>query len=120
LKGPECKNGIRYGDVRQQLRGKIGIKDPSTRRQLRLRIKKTSDEIFRGEIAKQVVGTSELRRMKKWTLWRGRHPPKRKKKILHGVRARYVGAPATPGVIAPTVEREKERETTHQNFGLLS
>jgi hypothetical protein len=38
-------------------------------------------EIFRGRIEKQVVGTSKrLRRMKIWTLWRGRPPPKRKKR----------------------------------------
>jgi hypothetical protein len=38
--------------------------------------------IFRGKVAKQVVGTCRrLRRIKKWTLWRGRPPPKRKKKL---------------------------------------
>jgi co-chaperonin GroES (HSP10) len=31
------------------------------------------------------------------------------KKAAHGVRARYVAAPATPGVIAPTHERKKEK-----------
>jgi hypothetical protein len=48
---------------------------------LRLRIKKTLNEIFRGKIAKQVVGTSRrLRRIRKWALWRGRPPPEPKKK----------------------------------------
>jgi hypothetical protein len=38
-------------------------------------------EIFRERIAKQVVRTpSGLRRIKKWALWRGRPPPKRKTK----------------------------------------
>jgi hypothetical protein len=37
-------------------------------------------EIFRSKIMEQVVGTSsELRKMRKWTLWSGRPPPKRKK-----------------------------------------
>jgi hypothetical protein len=53
-----------------------------TRRQLRLRIENTSDEIFREKIAKRVVGTSSgLRKMWIWILlWSGRHPPKRKEK----------------------------------------
>jgi hypothetical protein len=39
-------------------------------------------EIFRGKVAKQVVVTpSWLQRIRKWTLWRGRPPPKRKKKL---------------------------------------
>jgi hypothetical protein len=37
-------------------------------------------------------------------------PSEMKKEIVHGVRAGYMGAPATPGVIAPTVGRERERE----------
>jgi hypothetical protein len=28
LKGPECKNGVRYRGLRQQFQGKTGIKDP--------------------------------------------------------------------------------------------
>jgi hypothetical protein len=35
------------------------------------------------------------------------------KEIVHGVRVGYMGAPATPGVIVPTVERERKGE----NFG---
>jgi hypothetical protein len=85
LKGPECKNGVRYRGLRQQLQGKIGIKDPDTRRQLRLRIQKMSDEIFRRKIAKQVVGTSSgLQKIRNWTLWRGRLPPKQKKSSCTG------------------------------------
>jgi hypothetical protein len=38
-------------------------------------------EIFGGKITKQVVRTSRrLQRIRKWTLWRGRPPPKWKKK----------------------------------------
>jgi hypothetical protein len=75
LKGPDCKNGVRCRGLRQQLQGKIGIKDPDTRWQLRLRIEKMSHEIFRGKIAKQDVGTySGLRRIRKWALWTGRPP----------------------------------------------
>jgi hypothetical protein len=46
-------------------------------------------------------------------------PSKTKKEIMHGVRAGHVGAPATPGVIAPPGwkrERERERERG-ENFG---
>jgi hypothetical protein len=71
VKGPECNNGIRYQGLRQQLQGKIGIKDPNTRRQLHLRIEKMSHEIFRGKIANQVVGTPRgLKRTMDWILWR--------------------------------------------------
>jgi hypothetical protein len=82
LKGPECKNGIRDRGIRQQLCSETGIKDPGTRRQLRPRIEKMSDEIFRGKIANQVVGTPRgLQRTMHWILWRVRPPPKRKKKL---------------------------------------
>jgi hypothetical protein len=38
-------------------------------------------EIFRGILAKQIVGTpSGLRKMKEFNFWRGRSPPTRKKK----------------------------------------
>jgi hypothetical protein len=80
-KGLEYNSGLRDRGLRRQLQVKIVIKDPCTRRQLRLRIEKTSGEIFRGKIAKQVVGTSSgLRRIRKWTLWSGQPHPKRKKK----------------------------------------
>ncbi|PNF20618.1 hypothetical protein B7P43_G04259 [Cryptotermes secundus] len=43
--------------------------------------KKTVNVIFKGKIAKQVVGTCNgLRKMRKCTLWRGRLLPKRKRK----------------------------------------
>jgi hypothetical protein len=72
-RGPECSNGIRD-------RGRRRIKDPSTRRQLRLKIKWTSEqidrkifyEILREKIPKHVVETSSrLQQMRNWTLWRG-------------------------------------------------
>jgi hypothetical protein len=79
-RGPECSIGIRD-------RGRRRIKDPSTRRQLRLKIRWTSEqidrkiyEILREKIPKHVVKTSSrLQQMRNWTLWRGRPPPKRKK-----------------------------------------
>jgi hypothetical protein len=42
-------------------------------------------------------------------------PSETKKEIVHRVRAGYVGAPATPVVIVPTVGRE--REIKEENFG---
>jgi hypothetical protein len=105
-KGPECKNAIRDRGLRLQLRGSKRIKDLGGRLPLCLRkerattngigwwssgqrshvgsgetLNKTLYEIFRGKTAKQVVGTfGGLRRMMDWTLWRGRPPPKLKRK----------------------------------------
>jgi hypothetical protein len=60
----------------------MGIKDPCAKRQLRPRIEKMLYEIFRGRIAKQVVGNpGGLRKIRKWTLWRRQPPPKQK--IVH-------------------------------------
>jgi hypothetical protein len=65
--------------------GSTGIKDPGTRRQLHLRNEKIAGQIFgktfRLENAKRIArSTVGLRTNKDWTLWRGRPPPKRKKK----------------------------------------
>jgi hypothetical protein len=55
--------------------------DEKRRQQLRPRIEKMLYEIFRGRIAKQVVRTPNgLQKIRKWTLWRGQPPPKRKKR----------------------------------------
>jgi hypothetical protein len=82
-RGPECSNGIRD-------RGRRRLKDPSTRGQLRLKIKWTSEQtdrkifyrILREKIPKQVVETSSsLQQMRNWTLWRGPPLPKQKKEL---------------------------------------
>jgi hypothetical protein len=62
-------NGIERWSSRQLSHVESGVK-----------LKKILYAIFRGKVAKQVVGTSRSQRMKKWTLWRGRPPPKRKKR----------------------------------------
>jgi hypothetical protein len=54
--------------------------------QLRFGNERTTSWVCRTTIgmkmAKQVVGTSSgLRRIRKWVLWRGRPPPKRKKEF---------------------------------------
>jgi hypothetical protein len=72
LEGPECK---------------IGIKNQSTRRQLHLKIDRTSEEFDRKafglELVKRATGmSSRLRKMRNWILWRDRPPPKHKKNIL--------------------------------------
>jgi hypothetical protein len=64
--------------------GSTGGKDPNTRRQLRLSDQKTAGPIFeknfRLQIAKLEDGSSVgLLKIRNWTLWRGRPPPKRKK-----------------------------------------
>jgi hypothetical protein len=80
-KGQEFNDGLREG-LRKQPRSEIGTKDPDTRRQLRLRIKRTSDRIdrktFRLETLKRANKmSSRLEKVRKWTLWRDRPPPKR-------------------------------------------
>jgi hypothetical protein len=84
-KFPKCKNGLRNQGLSKQLRGETGIKNPGARQQLRPGIEKMLYEILRRRIARQVVGTSSgLRKLRKWTLWRGRPPPKRKKSRVRG------------------------------------
>jgi hypothetical protein len=102
----ECNRGLRDVGLKQQLRGWKRIKDIGVRLPLYTKKKRTTNafegwsvgqrsylgkggtlrmnlyEIFGGKIAKQVVGTSRrLRRIGIWRLWRGRPPPKRKKKL---------------------------------------
>jgi hypothetical protein len=102
-KGPERNNSIRDQGLRQQLQGTMRIKYPGTKRQLRLKIERTSDRIdwkaVGLELVKRAHGLfSGLRKVTDWTvcrdrcpaereykvrtLWRGRSPPKRKKNLL--------------------------------------
>jgi hypothetical protein len=62
-----------------------GIKDRGARRQLRLRKERVSNRIFRktGELEikkRTVMSSTGLQEVCYWTLWRGRPPPKRKKR----------------------------------------
>jgi hypothetical protein len=54
-KGPECNNDIRDPGLRQQLRGRERIKNPDTRRQLRLKIDRTSEDFDRNALGLQSV-----------------------------------------------------------------
>jgi hypothetical protein len=83
--GPGCNNGIRDRGQKQQLRGSRKIKDLCEKLPLHFGYKKATNGIYWKtsglEIFKRAVGISGgLRRLKVWTLWRGRPPPKRKKK----------------------------------------
>jgi hypothetical protein len=88
-KGQEFKDGLRDRGLKRQqwqLRGKAGIKEHQTRRQLRLRIKRTSNKIdgktFRLEMVKRANETSSwLRRIRIWRVWKDRLPPKCKKRL---------------------------------------
>jgi hypothetical protein len=72
-----------------------------------LKIRKKTLEL---ESMKQAKGMpSRLQRRKHWTLWRGRPPPKRKKKQHQGKKSLIWGAPATLGVI-PTTEKVRVSE----------
>jgi hypothetical protein len=61
------------------------IKNHRTRQQLRLGNEKTTSMIYRKAIRLEIVKrtlriSSVFRKTRKWTLWRGRPPPKRKKR----------------------------------------
>jgi hypothetical protein len=84
LKGPECNSGIRDQGLRQQLQGSKRIKNPGTRRQLCLKIKRTSDGVNRKafglEFVKRGPGmSSESRQIRNWRVWRGRSLQSRRK-----------------------------------------
>jgi hypothetical protein len=86
LKNPKCKSGISDIGVKRQLRGKMGIKEPRTRWQLRLKSERTISEFARYDFGLEFIKqandmSSRLQRIRIWTLWRGRPPPKRKKKL---------------------------------------
>jgi hypothetical protein len=90
-KGPGCKNGIRRRDIKEpHLR--IDRKTASSsggqhkREQRRLKgMSKYNDIYWRAtglKFVKRANGMSgELQKVRKWILWRGRPPPKRKKKL---------------------------------------
>jgi hypothetical protein len=98
------KNGLRSRRLIHHLR---------SRRQFNKTLIKTYEKMTGMEIVNQIAGSPvrlQNTRSKHWTLWRGWPPPKRKKKSVRVRRAGYGGAPATPGVIIPIGERERERE----------
>jgi hypothetical protein len=121
-KGPEYEKVIRYRGLKQQLCGSKQTKNPTKkgiggwssghlsplgRGGPTYKILKLTLEL---EFAKQANGISSgLQRSKHWTLWRGRPPPKHKKNVRVR-RARCGGGPATPGVIVPIGESEKENK----------
>jgi hypothetical protein len=87
--GQSCKkNPERRTIGRRQLTRQEGINGTKNRdfnEQLRVGSERTSNGIYRKtsglEIAKRIAGSSvRLRRMRNWTLWRGRLPPKQKKR----------------------------------------
>jgi hypothetical protein len=90
-KSPEGNDGLRHRDVKElphlrKGRSTNGIKGWSTGHQSYLgsggTLRMNLYEIFRGILAKQIVGTqSGLRKMKEWTLWRSRPLPKCKKEF---------------------------------------
>jgi hypothetical protein len=77
-----------FGRHQQKPESKIGIKDPGTRWQLRLKIERTADgfdrKFFGLEFVKRATGMlNELRKIEDWTFWKGRPPPKRLKSDSH-------------------------------------
>jgi hypothetical protein len=91
-KGPGCENGIRRWDVKEPPHMRTWRKTASSiegmnrREQPRLEgVRKCNDimwKTFRLEIVKRANEMSSgLQKVRKWTLWRGRPPPKQKKKL---------------------------------------
>jgi hypothetical protein len=65
----------------------------------------TFNKTMRLEIAKRIArSTVGMPKIRNWTLWRGRPPPKRKKKTADRTGAGNVEAPA------PDTEKQKERK----------
>jgi hypothetical protein len=82
----ECNNGIRDRSLKQKLHSRKRIKYLGGRLPLCPRNEKTFSWTYRKtinsmKIAKGKAGSyAALRKIKDWTLWRGRPPPKQKKK----------------------------------------
>jgi hypothetical protein len=84
-----------------QKRQRMRIRNLCSRQPLYLRSEETTSGIYKRpivlETAKQIVRTpSGLQKMRKWTLWRGRPPPKRKKSRVRSKSRDNVGSPTTP------------------------
>jgi hypothetical protein len=94
-KGSDCKTDIRNRGLRQQLQGRNAVKDLGGGRPRYLRkrdlkmlqlestgnLDRTFRKTTRLGIVKRIAGSPiALPRIKKGTLWRGRPPPKQKKK----------------------------------------
>jgi hypothetical protein len=85
--GPKCNNGIRYRDIKQKLQGSKQIKDLGGKLPQCPRNKRTSSWTYRKIIDSVKIAKQKARsyatswRIKDWTLWRGRPPPKQKKKL---------------------------------------
>jgi hypothetical protein len=89
-RSPECKKGIRSGVVEEPLHLRKGRRTVnnnggwSRRQHPRLESMGNSVEVFGKTIGLQFGKLADgssvvLRDINNWTLWRGRHPPKRKR-----------------------------------------
>jgi hypothetical protein len=69
-----------------RLEGTNGTRNRDFKEQLRLENERTTSGIYRTTIGLKIVKravriSSGMRKVTDWTLWRGRAPPKRKKKL---------------------------------------
>jgi hypothetical protein len=91
-RSPECKKGIRSRNTEEPLHLRKGRKTVnsnggwSRRQHPRLKSMGNSIEVFGKTIGLQFGKLADgssvvLRKMRNWTLWRGRQPPKRKKSL---------------------------------------
>jgi hypothetical protein len=93
--------------------GSTGVKDPSTRRQLRLKNEKTASQIFekpfRLQIMKREDGSSVgILKIRNWSLWRVRPPPKRKKKNNNNKKPAHRGGACNVEAPAPTTNERRK------------
>jgi hypothetical protein len=81
----ETAKGRKDGELWNGPKCNSGIKDHRRRQQLRLGNEKKTSMIYRKAIRLEIVKrtlriSSVFLKIRKWTLWRGRPPPKRKKR----------------------------------------
>jgi hypothetical protein len=67
--------------------GTNGTRNRDFEEQLRLGSERTTNESYRKTIGLQIIKravwiSSVLRKIRNWTWWRGRHPPKRKENLV--------------------------------------
>jgi hypothetical protein len=109
-KHSECNNDRRDRGLRQQLQGRLRLKNSGTREQLHVGNERTTSMVYRKTIGLEIVKravveiSSGLWGIRKWTLWRGRPPTKRKKRLCTEWEHRPLHE------LQPTLLGERQRE----------
>jgi hypothetical protein len=127
----EYSNGIRSRGVEEHIhlrKGRKTAKNIGGRRGHQQQLKsmgngnKVYSKTIRLDIAKRTFrSTAEMQKMKEWTLWRGRPPPKRKKRVVYGVRAGQMWEHRQLQELQPTLlcVCVREREINKKTFWII-